>query len=232
MALKPPPKAPTENTLLDITAVAIIFILVAGVFGAFFTDAFGSFAAWYTSLLGNIYADREGTFSILKTLLIVLDILLFAFVCYSLYRYTALVGSPKKSADATPELTIVSPRAEVREGWDRIRELANSATPSDWNMAVLRADALVDDILTHLGYEGTSFAERLAIVDPTTMPSIERLWSSHRLRNAIAHDPLVQHDRETIIHALRGYEGALKDLGVLEATPASPEGSAGQPAAS
>ena len=109
----------------------------------------------------------------------------------------------------------VSLEEEGGRAWDGIRDLANSGNPSDWNMAVLRADALLDDILSRQGYDGITMAERLKVVDPVKLPSLDRLWSAHRLRNMIAHDPLEQHTKETIIHALRSYEVALKELGML-----------------
>jgi len=71
--------------------------------------------------------------------------------------------------------------------------------------------------------EKAQFLQRLKIVDPTTLPSLDEVWSAHRLRNMIAHDPLEQHTRETIMAALRSYKRALKDLGLLEETaPSSP----------
>ena len=74
---------------------------------------------------------------------------------------------------------------------------------------------IVDDVLQDLRYEGPTLADRLRIVDPTKLPSLERIWSSHRLRNIIAHEPLEQHPRETIIEALRAYEQGFRDLGFL-----------------
>ena len=58
-------------------------------------------------------------------------------------------------------------------------------------------------------------AERLKIVDPGKLPSLERVWSAHRLRNLIVHGPLEAHPKETIAYALQSYELALRELGVL-----------------
>ena len=79
------------------------------------------------------------------------------------------------------------------------------------------AGATVDDLLSHLGYEGETIAERLKIVDPTQLKSIDRVWSAHRLRNAIAHEPLQQYTREMIMHALDSYQLAFQELGFLKA---------------
>jgi len=47
------------------------------------------------------------------------------------------------------------------------------------------------------------------------MPSLDRVWSAHRLRNAIAHDPMTEHTKEIIINALRAYQDALREMGVM-----------------
>ncbi|MEK7082402.1 MAG: hypothetical protein AAB915_01875, partial [Patescibacteria group bacterium] len=60
-----------------------------------------------------------------------------------------------------------------------------------------------------------TLADRLKVADPETLPSLDTLWSAHRLRNAIAHDPLEQHTKDSIIYSLRAYETALKELGAL-----------------
>ena len=83
-------------------------------------------------------------------------------------------------------------------------------------MAVIRADGLLDSALLDRGYEGETVADRLKIVDSTKMPSLERVWSAHRLRNLIVHGPLEAHPKETIVYALRSYELALKELGMLK----------------
>ena len=90
-------------------------------------------------------------------------------------------------------------------------------------MAILRADALLDDTLREAGYEGATMADRLKVVDPNQLPSLDRIWSSHRLRNAIAHNPTDQHTRETIVSAVSSYRQAFRDLGfITELSPDTP----------
>lgn len=104
---------------------------------------------------------------------------------------------------------------EARSAWEEIQRLAASQNPSEWNMAIIRADGLFDEALQRLGYEGESMADRLKIIDPAKLPSLERIWSAHRLRNTIVHGALQEHTKETISYALRSYEQGLIELGVL-----------------
>lgn len=220
----------SENTLIDIIVAVVILAIAISIIGTFTGPYLDAIIQWYRMTIENVYSGAVktageapdsgsgmGIFSIIKALFIIFDALILVFIIFTIRRYTKLVKKPSRmipeeKIDAHP----VALARETREGWDHIRALANSHNPSDWNMAILRADALVDNVLQRLGHEGESFAERLAVADPTMLRSHERLWSAHRLRNAIAHDPLSQHSRETIIHALKSYEQSLKELGALQ----------------
>lgn len=166
-------------------------------------------------LRGWLFEHQWGTiYAILTILFSVLNFALVGFTFWSFKKYLDIIKTPPPPSPVTVVPTLTS--EEAVKTWEHICKLANSPNPSDWNIAVLRADALLDDILMHLGYEGTTTAERLKLVDPTKLPSLERVWAAHRLRNMIAHDPLEQHTKETIIHALRSYEQAFKELGMME----------------
>lgn len=194
----------------DITIAVVVTLVIIALFGVFI----GAIVEWYYRLLDRIYAiDWEAIKKTLTIIFTIINALLVGVIIYSVRRLHELRYAP---VEEEAVLHVVLPKEEVRASWEHIRELANSANPSDWNMAVLRADALLDDTLQHLGYEGTTTAERLKIVDPAKLKSVEETWSAHRLRNMIAHDPLEQHTRETIIHALRSYEQAFKELDMME----------------
>mgnify|MGYP001609671315 FL=1 len=194
----------------DVT-VAIVILLVAI---ALLESYFNQILNWYRGLVEWFYSLGWSRFiRVLFIIFGVLDFILLIFIISTVRRLQKTISS-RTTAKITPH--IVTPKEEVRENWEHIRELANSSNPSDWNMAILRADALLDEILIRVGYEGETMAERLKIVDSSKLPSLDKIWSAHHLRNMIAHDPLEQHSKETIIHALRSYEQALKELGLTE----------------
>ena len=173
----------------------------------------------YVGFIQRIYSWRWGAFlRIVKYIFVFGDMLLFTWLVIAIRGFVRLNRAP-----ITSEVPAEIPRLEdeVKPQWEGIMQLAASAHPSDWNMAVLRADALLEDVLTHLGYDGATLAERLKIVDPTKLPSMERLWSAHRVRNMIAHDPVQEHTRETITHAIASYEQAFKELGMIQTPKAA-----------
>ena len=203
----------TTSALTDIAIVIVIFLVAI----PFLNTLAGKIISLYTSFLEWMYSDFMRT--ILTTVFTLLDALLAFFIFVVVRRHMSLSRlSSGGSAQASGHTLL--PKDEIRENWKHIGELIGSSNSSDWSMALIRADALLDDTLQHMGYEGTTLAERLAIVDPTILTSAERIWSSHRLRNIIAHDPLKQFSKDTISHALIAYEHALKELGMMEAESA------------
>ena len=214
---------PSNNTLLnEVMLVSLVIAILGGVAGIFFI---GGVLDWYREILERLYAIWKAARRTVQIIVIMLSMGLIGFIITFFRRFYDLRDKLRKEllvADTGGSAHTVSLERETEAAWNNIRLLAGSGNPSDWNMAVLRADALLDDVLSHRGYQGATLADRLKVADPETLPSLDILWSAHRLRNAIAHDPLEQHTKDAIIHALRAYETALKELGALiEEAPVS-----------
>ena len=208
-------KKSSSSVFVEIIVAVVIVLIVFGIFGVYLGVAFD----WYSRAIGSLYTGWGGVRRVLEIAVILLSMGAAGFIMVILGRFYRLRDNIRKSflppGPEEPSAHTAALQSETARGWEEIRALANSSNPSDWNMAVMRADALLDDILAREGYEGATIAERLRVADPTRIPSLDRLWSAHRLRNMIAHDPLEQHTKETIIAALRSYETALKELGVI-----------------
>lgn len=195
----------------EIILAVLLTLLIIAVFGNYINGALGIYGGildWLHKFNWNLVNDR------LSIVFSFFNLVLIAFIAVVMKIYYRT----KEESVAPPAepAKISSPKDEVKENWEHVQELINSTNGSDWNMAVLRADALLDDVLIKLGYEGETIADRLKIVDPHQLPSIERIWSAHRLRNSIAHNPLEQNSREAMTYAIKGYEQALKELGFME----------------
>ena len=199
-----------DNVLVDIIIAVLAFILIVGILGSFFASVTGD----YIDFISWFYGRNWRVWYIVSAILVsMLNIALLAVMVMIIKRYNAL-----RREIPTQEIAsqMISPQQEFQENWQDIKRLIDSPNPSDWNMAILRADSQLDDTLQHLGYEGETIADRIKIVDPTKLKSIDRVWSAHRLRNTIAHDPLQEYTREMIMHAIQSYEIAFKELGMLK----------------
>lgn len=209
-APRPPQNKSMEHTTVDITVAAIIFFLVVGLLGSFFASVAGS----YVNLISWVYRRDWHIWYIVSAVIFgILNMALLTAMVLIIKRYNNLRRHEISQEETVSHM--ISTEQEFQGNWQDIQALMASNNPSDWNMAILRADAELDDLLNHLGYEGETIAERLKIVDPTKLTSMDRVWSAHRLRNTIAHDPLQQYTREMLVHAIQSYEVAFKELGML-----------------
>lgn len=81
-----------------------------------------------------------------------------------------------------------APREEKgNEKWTRILEHLNSQNPSDWRLAIIEADIMLDELLRIQGYHGDSVGDKLKAVEPGDMRSLDAAWEAHKVRNRIAH---------------------------------------------
>ena len=65
---------------------------------------------------------------------------------------------------------------------------SSSNNPSDWKLAIIEADIILDDTLKEKGYAGGSLGERLKSIAPHQLASLNDAWEAHKIRNKIAHD--------------------------------------------
>ena len=98
--------------------------------------------------------------------------------------------------------------SEVRnERWQEILDLVNSDNPSNWRLAIIEADIMLDDLLKRLGYLGDTLGERLRSIDAATFKMLDQAWEAHRVRNQIAHEGsdyiLTQREARRVIELYR-----------------------------
>jgi hypothetical protein len=84
---------------------------------------------------------------------------------------------------AAPE----APAKAKNERWERVQTLMSGSSESDWRLAVLEADIMLNDMLIEQGYRGESIGERLRDANPLQFTTLDLAWKAHKVRNDIAH---------------------------------------------
>lgn len=69
--------------------------------------------------------------------------------------------------------------------WRQITENIASESESDWKMAVMDADNLLEETLVDFGYKGESLGEMLK---NAKFDTLQNAWAGHKIRNEIAHN--------------------------------------------
>ena len=97
--------------------------------------------------------------------------------------------------------------------WKEIRRHLVSSNDTEWRFAVIEADKIVDQALKQSGYPGETMGERMMLIDPGELRSLDSLWSAHKLRNIIAHNLDYKVRFAEAHEAIENYEKALRELG-------------------
>ena len=105
-------------------------------------------------------------------------------------------------------------RKIVRD-WQKIKAGLITGQESEYKLAVFKADAMLDRILTGMGFGGKTLGERLTRLTTASLPNIEDVKQAHKTRNNIVHDPDYRLSLEEAKKTVETYEKALTDLRAL-----------------
>lgn len=90
----------------------------------------------------------------------------------------------------TPEIGAfdTTPEKIVNKKWESILSHIESENPSDWKLAILEADIMLEELLDKLGYHGETIGEKLKSVEKSDFTTLDLAWEAHKIRNSIAHE--------------------------------------------
>ena len=104
--------------------------------------------------------------------------------------------------------------ARYQSAWLAIEQAADHKNHDSLQMAILKADKLLDTAMQELATPGATMGERMKYLNKTWSHA-DAVWASHKLRNQIAHEAHISITVETYRRAMAGFKRALKDLGAL-----------------
>jgi len=160
--------------------------------------------------LDNLYTFPYVILPILGGLLSIF----FLVLLISLTRQSGFVrmmwGDWKEAQRETP-----IPRGKLISRWKDIQVQIESNNEADWRVAIIGADAVLDEMIKSIGYKGETMGERLKGIKPYQFPSIDDAWRVHKIRNFLAHDPTYRLSREVAKGTIDIYERIFRDLGAI-----------------
>lgn len=99
--------------------------------------------------------------------------------------------------------------------WEQIKARAESVREAEWKLSVVEADNLVDSVLKERGYPGETMGERLMLIHPDQLSSLQDLWDAHKLRNLLVHDAGYKVSHEQVLAAMHAFDKVLRELGAI-----------------
>ena len=101
-----------------------------------------------------------------------------------------------------------------RTSWLAIeRQLVKDEEPS-YHLAILNADKLLDQALRQRGFKGETMGERMRSARQI-WSNATAVWTAHKLRNQIAHEPEVKISYDQARRSLSAFKQSLKDVGAI-----------------
>lgn len=148
-------------------------------------------------------------FASFVTITSIILIIIFIFLTFFFLRKARRIRS---SVSLRREETPAAGPEIFNENWQAILSHLGSLNESEWKLAVIEADKLVNDLLIQKGYQGESMAERLSLIDKNEFKSLDLLWEAHKIRNRIAHKLDFKLEQNEAKKAISYYEEAIKEL--------------------
>lgn len=141
------------------------------------------------------YLSIEGILSFLNTVWTAYAV--FAYIISIIFLVWYVYGSSGKkqieditAAEQAEKERLYQERFNKRPKNHRLEEMLAhiaSENPSDWKLAIIEADIILDEILKSGGYAGDSLGERLRGISSGQLRSLDDAWQAHKVRNQIAH---------------------------------------------
>ena len=101
-----------------------------------------------------------------------------------------------------------------RTSWMTIERQLVKGEESSCHLVILNADKLLDQALKQRGFKGETMGERMKSAR-TSWSNANAIWSAHKVRNQVAHEPDVKVGYDNARRALAAYKRALKDIGAI-----------------
>jgi len=205
--------------------IIIIFLLVAVLgFSKPFNPTFLNVEYFFGRILPffNVVRDfitNSHTWEVVAIVSSVLSILFIGVIIYSLVRMREIQIHEKKELDHEIKEALARDAEAEREHnprWRYITNLIESPNESDWRIAIIEADNMLEEALGERGYEGDSIGEKLKGASVNSFPTLQSAWDAHNFRNKIAHEgidfPISQIETRRVV---RMYQNVFEELNVI-----------------
>lgn len=160
-------------------------------------------------LLGGVYVIARALFLALDVVLILLIIYVIPKAWKFHPHFDVGKGKPKEKMKNLR-------RSYFKDRWEKLlKKYTATPTPDSLRLAIIEADALVDNLLKDMNFPGDHLADRLSYLNNQQIKSLEGLWEAHRLRNEVVHHPTGAISVRQGTAALTKYEAFFKELEVI-----------------
>ncbi len=103
----------------------------------------------------------------------------------------------------------------ITRNWKKTLRRLETGSESEYKLALIEADNMLNNSLKRMRYHGQTLEERLQKLTSATLPNIEDIYKAHQLRNNIFHDPDYRLTLDEAKRTIEVYEKAFTALQIL-----------------
>ncbi len=159
-----------------------------------FNGIYAFFHAIYAALFTVSANARGGNVSTFQGILLLCSLFFIIITIYCIVRIFEIRKLEQKYIDN--EIAVYAAKHSGKEKsapltnarWENVLTYLHSQSPSDWRIAIIEADLILEDITKERGLEGLNLGDRLKSADRDKFKTLSDAWEAHLVRNRIAHD--------------------------------------------
>ncbi|MEK7586023.1 MAG: hypothetical protein AAB477_02195 [Patescibacteria group bacterium] len=173
-----------------VVGIVVVAITIFGITEPLFSpdSAFNNIADFLKPIL--VFLTSSRTWIVIGIISSSFSILCIAVIIFSLVRMREIQIHEKKELDHEIQEALLRDKETSRNEnprWHYILTLMESSNESDWRVAIIEADTMLDEALAREGIVGETLSEKLEQARTNGYAYIQNAWDAHLVRNQIAH---------------------------------------------
>ncbi|HRH25580.1 MAG TPA: hypothetical protein PLD99_01335, partial [Parcubacteria group bacterium] len=182
-------EAPKTDPVVEVGFIILVLIFLwviwSTILNYLLVSRFGSYSTMWeavaTWFIRYIYP-------IIILLGLVATILAIMSMVRNMSKLKALKEAEKKIFGSDPDGVLVKEVvAPLNPKWEKAMSHLNSTNASEWRLAIIEADIMLDDMLRAQGHHGDSIGEMLKGIERSDMLTLDFAWEAHKIRNEVVH---------------------------------------------
>ncbi len=149
--------------------------------------------------------------TVARIVFMVISFLLFSFIIFVTSKSQYFTFRLLEDFD---EFTKFKPREvnKLAKDWKKIVQKMESGLESEYKLAIIEADVMLDEILKRIGRTEKSLDDKLNAMNSIEIGNIKEIKEARKIRNSIVYDPDYHLTLDEAKETLQVYEETFKNL--------------------
>jgi len=161
-----------------------------------------------------LYPDISGYLLLIKIVFFIISFVFLAGICILVFKSTWARRFIFEDITETVTARPYGAKKAFKE-WVKTKARLETGKESEYKLALIEADDLLDDILKKMGYKGDNLGEKLSKMDYSVLPSLDSVLVAHKIRNSVVHNVDSKLSKEEAKKSLDIYGKAFEEMEIF-----------------